>query len=263
MVIGFLAAMVVVEPDMGTALVLVGVGVVMLIASGMKPSHFMVLLGGLVMLAIVAVKMEPYRVSRLMAFQNPWKYYNGSGYQIVHSLVALGSGGAMGKGLAHGVQKLFYLPAGHTDFIFATIGEEMGLMGSLVVLGLFFVFVYRGHAIAHKTKDPFGMLLALGISAMVGIQAFLNIAVVTSSVPATGVPLPFMSYGGSSLILTLMAVGVLVNISKHPDPAEPVEGEKARDEDHPIGRGDGGAYLSGLEHGGSASEPRKRAAVSR
>jgi cell division protein FtsW len=247
--IGVLAGMVVVEPDLGTALVIVAIGCAMLIASGMKWSHLAALLGGLAGLGVLAVLTEPYRVSRIMAFRDPWKYYNGSGYQIVHSLVALGSGGAWGRGLAHGIQKFFYLPAGHTDFIFATVGEELGLAGTLMILTLFLAFFYRGMAIAHRTKDPFGMLLAVGISVMVGTQALLNIAVVSSSVPATGVPLPFISFGGSSLILTLIAVGALVNISKYPDPNEPAEGEKARDEDYSFGRGNGGTHLPRFEHG--------------
>ena len=258
-----MAGVVVVEPDMGTALVIVAIGVAMLMACGARASHLGMIFGLLIVLAILMILMEPYRMGRVIAFTDPWKHYNGSGYQIVHSLVALGSGGIFGKGLAQGVQKFFYLPAGHTDFIFATIGEEMGLLGSWFVLSLFFAFVYRGLAIAHKTKDPFGMLVAVGISTMVGSQALLNIAVVTSSVPATGVPLPFMSFGGSSLILTLVSVGVLINISKYPDAVEAGEGERARDESRVVGRGDRRAYLSGLEYGGSAPSPRRSTVVHR
>lgn len=261
--IGLLSGMVVVEPDMGTALVMVGIGVALLMASGARASHMGLIFGVLVVLAVIAILAEPYRMGRVIAFTDPWKHYNGSGYQIVHSLVALGSGGLFGKGLAQGVQKFFYLPAGHTDFIYATIGEELGLLGSWFVLALFFIFVYRGLAIAHKTKDAFGMLVAVGISAMVGCQALLNIAVVTSSVPATGVPLPFMSFGGSSLILMLVSVGVLVNISKYPDSVEAGEGEKARDESRVVGRGNRWAYLSGPKYGGSPAPERRRTVVHR
>jgi cell division protein FtsW len=248
-VILLFAAMVAVEPDLGTALVLIVIGVSILIASGMRGTHLAVIIVGLIGVLALAILMEPYRISRIMAFRDPWKYYHQSGYQIVQSLIALGSGGVWGVGLARGTQKFFYLPAGHTDYIFATIGEELGLAGTLVILTLYFIFTYCGMKIANRTKDPFGMLVAVGISAMVGAQAILNIAVVSSSVPSTGVPLPFISYGGSSLILTLVSVGVLLNISKHPDSNEPVEMRKAKDENNFIGGRNRRTYLSGFERG--------------
>jgi cell division protein FtsW len=142
--------------------------------------------------------------------------YNGAGYQPAHSLIALGSGGWRGNGIGLGRQKYLYLPAEHTDYIFATVGEEMGLVGTLAILGAFVLLVIRGLTIAHRTRDRFGSLLAAGLTCMIGVQAVMNVAVVTSSVPATGVPLPFISYGGSSLLFVMLAIGMILNVSQHP-----------------------------------------------
>jgi len=149
---------------------------------------------------------------------NPFseKSYHGAGYQPAHSLIALGSGGWSGSGIGLGRQKFLYLPAEHTDYIFATVGEEMGLVGTLGVLAAFILLVVRGLTIAHRTRDRFGSLLAAGLTSMIGVQALMNVAVVTSSVPATGVPLPFISYGGSSLLFAMLAVGMILNVSQFP-----------------------------------------------
>src|SRR5439155_9058475 len=136
--------------------------------------------------------------------------------QPVMGLLALGRGGFLGQGIARGIGKFLYLPAEHTDYIFATVGEELGMVGGLALLAGFAFLVMRGLAIAHRTQDRFGALLAAGMTSMLGIQALLNIAVVTSSIPATGVPLPFISYGGSSLLFTALAVGIVLNVSQHP-----------------------------------------------
>jgi cell division protein FtsW len=155
------------------------------------------------------------KMARLEAFQDPWKYYSTSGYQPVHSLYALGSGGIFGQGLGQARQKFQWLPQAHTDAIFAIIGEELGLIGTLAVLAAFLLLAYRGFRIAGRAPDPFAALVAVGITAWISLQALLNIAVTTTLVPFTGLTLPFLSYGSSSLIMCMVAVGILLNISRH------------------------------------------------
>jgi cell division protein FtsW len=207
--------------DLGTAVSMVLTGVMVIHLSGARKRHMAVLaiVGSLFFCGFVMHKQ--YRRDRVTAFVNPFeeKAYNGAGYQPAHSLIALGSGGWRGNGIGLGRQKYLYLPAEHTDYIFATVGEEMGLVGTLGLLGAFLLLMVRGLTIAHRTRDRFGSLLAAGLTCMIGIQALMNIAVVTSSVPATGVPLPFISYGGSSLLFVLLAVGIILNVSQHPTAA--------------------------------------------
>jgi len=177
-----------------------------------------VILVGLI-LGTALIMTSHYRRDRLLSFINPFKDYKHSGYQVCRSLTGLGYGGLRGVGLCEGREKLFYLPAEHTDFIFAVLGEEVGLIGTASLAAFFLLFGARGLGVAYRTKDPFGRYLAGGISALISGQALLNMLVVTSSVPATGVPLPFISYGGTSLALNLFCVGILLSISKHPTPA--------------------------------------------
>lgn len=202
------------EPDLGTALSVAGTGFIMLWVAGAETLQ----LAGVLLLAIpaviVAIILEPYRLRRLLAFLNPQKDPLGSGYHIIQSLYALGSGGLFGAGLGRSSLKYFYLPEQHTDFIFAILGEELGFIGAVIVIVLFFILGWRGIRTAVHAPDRFGSLLATGIITMILLQAFLNIAVVTASMPITGVPLPFISYGGSSLVFTLAGVGVLLNISR-------------------------------------------------
>jgi cell division protein FtsW len=204
--------------DLGTAVSMVFTGLLMVYMSGARKRH----LAGLVLAGAlcfgVFVLHKQYRRERVTAFVNPFsqKAYHGAGYQPAHSLIALGSGGWGGSGIGLGRQKFLYLPAEHTDYIFATIGEEMGLVGTIGVLAAFVLLVVRGLTIAHRTRDRFGSLLAGGLTCMIGVQALMNVAVVTSSVPATGVPLPFISYGGSSLLFATLAVGMILNVSQFP-----------------------------------------------
>jgi len=225
----FLGGLVAIE-DLGTAVSMVLTGVVMIHLSGARKRHLAVLglVGALFFCAFVMHKS--YRRERITAFVNPLapKAYNGAGYQPAHSLIALGSGGWTGNGIGLGRQKFLYLPAEHTDYIFATVCEEMGLIGSLGVLGAFALLVIRGLTIAHRTRDRFGSLLAAGLTSMIAVQALMNIAVVTSSVPATGVPLPFISYGGSSLLFVMLAIGMILNVSQHP--TAPQAQEAAREQ---------------------------------
>lgn len=223
-----IGALVMLEPDMGTTIVLMLTALAMIGVAGAHKRHVIaILLLGLVV-GSALILTSNYRKERVMSFRDPFADYYGSGYQVSQSLIALGSGGPLGVGLCESREKLFYLPAEHTDFIFAVLGEEAGLKGTLLVTGLFLLFGARGFKIAGQTKDSFGRLVAAGISVMISGQALLNMCVVTSSVPATGVPLPFISYGGSSLALNLLCAGILLGISKYGSTSVMVEEKSTR-----------------------------------
>lgn len=210
-----LALPVFLEPDMGTASLYVFVAFAMLFAAGARFEHLIVC--ALVMLpaALIAIGASAYKRARIFAFLHPWKDPQNTGFHIVQSLLALGSGGIFGLGLGASRQKYFYLPEAHTDFIFAVIGEELGMLGGLMVIALFVLFAIRAVTLALKAPDRFGMFLALGCSFVIVIQAFINIGVVTSVWPVTGVPLPFISFGGTSLIVSLIAVALIANVGRH------------------------------------------------
>jgi cell division protein FtsW len=212
--LGIVCGLVMLEPDLGTTVVLVMIAGLIYFAAGANLLH----IGGAVVLAIAAfwsfIALTG-KVARIQAFQDPWKYYDTSGYQPVHALYALGSGGFFGVGLGQARQKFLWLPQAHTDAIFAIIGEELGLIGTLLVLGAFVLLAYRGFRIAGRAPDPFATLVAVGITSWIVFQALLNIAVVTSLVPFTGLTLPFLSYGSSSLMMCMIAMGLLLNISQH------------------------------------------------
>lgn len=203
------------EPDLGTALAIGGTIFILLFAAGAKLSH-LTSLGAIGIIGIVAaIILEPYRLKRLLAFSNPWADPLDTGYHIIQSLYALGSGGLFGVGLGRSREKFLYLPEPHTDFIFAILGEELGFIGTITVILLFFLFAWRGYKIAISAPDIYGSLLAAGLTTMIVMQALMNIAVVTASMPVTGIPLPFISFGGSALIFTLAGVGILLNISRY------------------------------------------------
>ncbi|QQE81227.1 stage V sporulation protein E [Alicyclobacillus sp. SO9] len=207
-------ALIMLEPDLGQSVVIMGTAVILLFAAGARYTHLGVLFGtGLVGFSVL-VATASYRVARITAFLNPWKDPLKNGYQIIQSLYALGSGGLLGLGLGQSRQKFLYLPEPQTDFIFSIIGEELGLLGAACLLLLFAVLVWRGFRAALFAPDRFGSLLASGISGMIAVQVLINIGVVTGSIPATGITLPFISYGGSSLTLMLTGVGILLNISR-------------------------------------------------
>ncbi|RIV28213.1 stage V sporulation protein E [Alicyclobacillaceae bacterium I2511] len=201
------------EPDLGQSVVIVGTTVILLFAAGAKLSHLGVLagVGGLGFVGLVA--MAPYRMMRIVAFLDPWKDPLGKGYQIIQSLYALGSGGLLGLGIGNSHQKYFYLPEPQTDFVFSILGEELGFLGAATVLALFASMVWRGYRTALYAPDAYGALLAAGITGMIAVQVLINVGVVTGSIPATGITLPFISFGGSSLTLMLTAMGILLNIS--------------------------------------------------
>ncbi|MGH7906724.1 MAG: FtsW/RodA/SpoVE family cell cycle protein, partial [Candidatus Binataceae bacterium] len=173
-------------------------------------------LGGAVgALAIQAVS-KAYRMRRLTSFLNPWRTARGAGFQLIQSFIALGAGGEWGVGLGAGRQKMFYLPQAHTDFIFAVVGEELGLIGGLAVIILFGIILFRGMRIAHDEPDPFGSLLAVGLTALLTLQALINIAVVIGLVPTKGLPLPFLSYGGTAMMMAMATLGALLALGRRP-----------------------------------------------
>lgn len=203
------------QPDLGTGTVMVGTCLVMIFVAGARIKHFAIL--GLIGLAgfVALVLSAPYRIKRITSFLDPWEDPLGSGFQIIQSLFAIGPGGLFGLGLGQSRQKFFYLPEPQTDFIFAILAEELGFIGGSFVLLLFALLLWRGIRVALGAQDLYGSFLAVGIISMVAIQVMINIGVVTGLMPVTGITLPFLSYGGSSLTLMLMAVGVLLNISRY------------------------------------------------
>jgi len=215
LIIGLVVALILLQPDFGTSISLALVVVVMVFAAGLHYRYFVgLLLIGLPAIYLVLVA-APYRRRRLLAFWDPWADPLGDGFQIIQSLVAVGSGGLFGRGLMGGVQKLFYLPEPHTDFIYAVISEELGLIGATVILICFCVIAWRGLRIAARAEDTFGSFVALGLTTMIAAQAMVNISVVLGLMPTKGIPLPLVSFGGSSLLINLLGMGVLLNISQH------------------------------------------------
>jgi cell division protein FtsW len=213
--LGFVFGLIMLQPDFGTALTIAATAVVLIFTAGARLLHLVMV--GLAALPVMywLVADEPYRMRRILAFLDPQADPLGYGYHIIQSLYALGSGGLFGVGLGQSLQKFFYVPAQHTDFIFAILGEELGFLGVFTLLVLFLLFAWRGYRIALTAPDTFGSLLAVGITTMITAQALINIGVVTATLPITGITLPFVSYGGSSLLFTLVGVGMLMNISKH------------------------------------------------
>jgi cell division protein FtsW len=211
--LGLLTLLIILERDLGTTLIVAAIMLSQfLIAGGRKRD--VLLLGLIIALCIyVFIRMEPYRLHRLLAFFNPWADPLNTGFQAIQSVIALGSGGFFGVGLGQSIQKYQWLPFAHTDFIFAIIGEETGLIGTTAVLALFGLFTYRGYRVALKAPDAFGSMLATGVTTWIALQALVNIAAVTVTLPTTGIPLPFISYGGSSLAINLLAVGILINVA--------------------------------------------------
>jgi cell division protein FtsW len=203
------------EKDLGTVIVLSAVFVTVYFAAGAKWLHVLSVSGALTAIGAFMIWLEPYRVARVLAFLHPEDNTEGVGYQVLQGLYGIGSGGIIGEGFAKGQQKLFYLPVPYSDFIFATIGEELGLIGTLTVLIAFGLLLWRGARAALLAPDRFGMLLGIGIITGLIVQALFNISVVVSIVPTKGIPLPFISYGGSSITITLFAVGILLNLSQY------------------------------------------------
>ncbi len=213
-VVGMLAIVLLKQPDFGAAVMLTLVLFTMLFAAGAENRHLGIA-GSVALLALVIqVGHKAYRMRRLSAFLNPWRTAQGSGFQLIQSFIAFGAGGGWGVGLGASRQKMFYLPQAHNDFVFAVCGEEFGVAGALVVIALFVTILVRGMRIARNEGDSFGSLLAVGITGLLSLQAFVNMAVVTGLVPTKGLPLPFLSYGGTSMVASLAAVGVLMALGR-------------------------------------------------
>ncbi|CAB1242238.1 factor for spore cortex peptidoglycan synthesis (stage V sporulation) [Clostridiaceae bacterium BL-3] len=214
LVSGFYAGLVFAEKNLSIAAVIMIVTMIVLYVSGARITHMIGVVGLVILAGIAGIIFEPYRMARFTSFLNPWADPKGNGYQLIQSLLAMGSGGIWGVGLGRSRQKCYYIPEPHNDFIFSIIGEELGLIGCTIIVALFIVIVWRGIVTAIKAKDTYGTLLATGITSVIAVQAIINIAVVTGSMPVTGVPLPFISYGGSSLVINMVAMGILLNISR-------------------------------------------------
>ena len=218
LVVGGLVGLILLEPDLGTSITLVVIVAMMVFAAGLSYRYIVGVLLTVLPVAYLLIMGSAYRRRRLMAFWNPWNDPLGDGFQVIQSIIAVGAGGIFGRGLMAGVQKLFYLPEPHTDFIYAVIGEELGLLGTTVVLICFVVIAWRGFRIAMRAPDRFGSFLAVGLTTMIAVQALFNISVVLGLVPTKGIPLPFVSAGGSSLLISLLGMGILLNVSQHAAP---------------------------------------------
>jgi cell division protein FtsW len=213
MVLGFTLLLILMQPDFGTSMTIAAVVFLLLYAAGARVTH----LASLILLSLPAIYLLVFRVAyrrrRIIAFLDPWDDPQNVGFQIIQSFLAFGSGGIFGSGLGDGRQKMFYLPEPFTDFIFSNIAEELGLLGVLLIIALFMTLIIRGIRVTFNIEDPFGRYLALGLTSIIGLQAFINMAVVMGLLPTKGLPLPFLSYGGSSIMVSLIGVGILLNIS--------------------------------------------------
>jgi cell division protein FtsW len=207
--------LIIIEPDIGTAVTIVVILSSILFVAGLKLRYFATGMIGATGIVYYLVVSSNYRMARMLAYINPWEDPLGYGFQPIQSMIAIGSGGVLGTGIAKGTQKYFYLPTPHTDFIYSVIGEELGIIGCFVLLLLFGTVLWRGMRIARRVPDDFGKLLAVGITTMIVGQAFLNISVALTLIPTKGIPLPLISFGGTSMLMTMLSVGILLNISRY------------------------------------------------
>jgi cell division protein FtsW len=214
-VLGVIVALILREPDLGTSVSIVVIAAVMIFAAGIDYRYVAAVVLAALPALYFLLAFSEYRWRRVMAFLNPWANPLGDGFQMIQSMIAVGTGGLTGRGLMAGVQKLFYLPEPHNDFIYAVISEELGFIGASIVLACFCVITWRGLRTSLRAPDRFGSFLALGLTTMVAFQAFFNISVVLGLLPTKGIPLPFVSYGGSSLLINLLGMGILLNVSQH------------------------------------------------
>jgi len=214
LVLGMVSLLILIQPDLGTTVALAVVVFIMLFVAGVRFHYLLSVILAALPVLYVLIFSVPYRRMRIMAFLNPWLDPKGSGFQVIQSQIALGSGGIFGVGLGHSKEKLFYLPAAHTDFIFSIIGEELGLIGTVGLIVLFMIFIRQGLKVIKNAPDKFGYFLSLGLILMIALKALINIGVSCGLLPTKGLPLPFISYGGSSFIFDIMSVGILINIAR-------------------------------------------------
>jgi cell division protein FtsW len=254
--VGLFCLLILVEPDLGTVITIVTMIGAMLLVAGTPLPTLATAYGIVFSLAAIAAWASPYRRARLLVFLDPWKDPSGNGLQNVQALISLGSGGVFGRGLGQGIHKIHYLPEAHTDMIFAVIGEELGLVGAALVMAGYCAFAYAGLRLAITTKDPFGKRLAAGITALICGQAAINLAAVLGLAPLTGIPLPFVSYGGSSLVIALLSVGILLNIARGHAGAKTVAVSDR-------GRGNGGTRRAVARSGGGPARARSGSDVRR
>ncbi|MDY6905294.1 MAG: putative lipid II flippase FtsW [Thermodesulfobacteriota bacterium] len=217
LVFGAFSVLIFMQPDFGSVVIFGAITWTMLFVAGVRPVHLFSSFIFLLPLAIYYMVNAEYRLKRLISFLDPWSFRTAEGYQVVHSLMAFGTGGVWGTGIGQGYQKLFYLPEPHTDFIFSVLGEELGLLGVLAVLCLYFVILWRGIVIAKRARDMFGRMVALGLTAAISFQVFVNMGVAVGILPTKGLTLPFLSYGGTSLLFNMAAIGILMNIGQQED----------------------------------------------
>lgn len=213
-VLGLVAGLVIIEPDMGTSVSILVIGLTMLFTAGAGFRHMLIVCAGMIPVLAMAVILAPYRMRRMLVFFDPWKDAKGSGFQLIQSFIALGSGGVLGVGLGASRQKLFYLPESHTDFIFSIIGEELGFLGAASVLLLFSLMIWFAFRLSFRIKDVFASSVVVGVTIMIAFEVVVNVGVSTGVLPTKGLPLPFISYGGSSLVCHLAAMGLVFNMAR-------------------------------------------------
>lgn len=211
-VLGIIGFLIMMQPDFGSVVILGAITWTMMFVGGVRVTHLLAPLALVLPMLVWFMFTAEYRIKRWLSFLDPWQYTNDSGYQIVHSLMAFGTGGLWGAGIGQGYQKLFYLPEPHTDFIFSVIGEELGLVGVLIILGLYFLILWRGIIIARQAADPFCALVAVGLTAAIGLQVGINMGVALGLLPTKGLTLPLLSYGGTSLVVNMAAIGIIMNV---------------------------------------------------
>jgi cell division protein FtsW len=214
-VMGVMLALIAAQPDLGTPTLMFAAGIFIFFAAGVKLRLILAPIAAMIPVFVLELFRHPYRLTRLKTFLSPWEDASGTGYQLVQSLLAVGSGGWMGKGLGASQLKLMYLPAPHTDFVFSVIAEELGFFGSLLIILLFLALLIKGVRIARNAPSFYTTLTALGLTLTLALQAFFNVAMATGLIPTKGIPLPFFSYGGSSMLATMISVGIILNISAH------------------------------------------------
>ena len=213
-VLGFFFIPILFQPDFGTAMVILVVTFTMLFIAGLRKKFLFLSILAIIPFIALAISFAEYRTRRIIAFLNPWEDPSGDGFQVIQSFYAFGRGGFWGAGLGESSQKLYRLPEAHTDFIFSVIGEELGFVGTTAIVLLFLIFIWRGFLTAYQAKDPFGTHLATGLTLLIGLQAFINLGVASGLLPTKGLTLPFISMGGSSMLVTMLSVGVILNISE-------------------------------------------------